>query len=159
VDAIEIRVAVPPDADAVAAYHDRCFRDTYASQLLAGELVAPDPDDTRRQLADRFGSDSEFETRVAVVDGVPVGHFTVSGHHLVHLFVDPDHQGTGLGRGLLARAEELIAATGHTDFELHARLDNLAAIAFYERAGWTVTERVLHTVEHGIGYDEHVLVK
>jgi ribosomal protein S18 acetylase RimI-like enzyme len=42
---------------------------------------------------------------------------------------------------------------------LHARVDNTAAIAFYEKAGWTVTDRVLHTVEHGISYDEQVLIK
>ena len=48
---------------------------------------------------------------------------------------------------------------GHTAFELHARVENLSAIAFYETAGWTVTERLIHTVEHGIGYDERVLIK
>jgi ribosomal protein S18 acetylase RimI-like enzyme len=32
----------------------------------------------------------------------------------------------------------MIAADGHTDFEFHARVDNVAAIAFYEKAGWTV---------------------
>ena len=29
----------------------------------------------------------------------------------------------------------MIAAGGHGDFELHARVDNVAAIAFYEAAG------------------------
>ena len=158
-DAIEIRAATPADADAVADYHHRCFTRTYSSQLLAGELEAPDPAGTRQQLHDWFLPASEFETRVAVVDGAPIGHFTVRGHQLVHLFVEPDHQGTGLGRHLLAQAEAMIAAGGHTDFELHARVDNLAAIAFYENAGWMVTDRLVHTVEHGISYDERVLIK
>jgi hypothetical protein len=92
----------PNDADAVADYHDLCFRDTYASQLLAGEFEVP------------------------VLDGTPIDHFTVSGH---------------------------------TDYELHARVENVEAIAFYKKAGWTVTDRLIHTVEHGISYDEHVLVK
>ena len=65
----------------------------------------------------------------------------------------------GLGRHLLEHGEAVIAAGGHTDFELHARVDNLAAITFYENAGWTVTDRLIHTVEHGISYDERVLVK
>ena len=47
-DAIEIRTATPDDADAVADYHDRCFRNTYSSQLLAGEFEAPDPEGTRQ---------------------------------------------------------------------------------------------------------------
>jgi ribosomal protein S18 acetylase RimI-like enzyme len=158
-DAIEVRVAAPDDADAVADYHDRCFRNTYSAQLLAGELEAPDLEGTREQLRDWFRPGSGFETRVAVVDGKPIGHVTVRGHQLVHLFVEPDHQGMGLGRYLLAQGEAMIAADGHTDLELHARVENVAAIAFYGRAGWTVTDRVIHTVEHGISYNEHVLIK
>jgi ribosomal protein S18 acetylase RimI-like enzyme len=158
-DAIEIRAATPDDADAVADYHDLCFENTYPLQLLAGEFEAPDPQGTRQQLHEWFQPGSEFETRVAVVDGAPIGHFTVYGHQLVHLFVEPDHQGTGLGRHLLAQAEAMITVYGHTDFELHARVENLAAIAFYETAGWTVTDRLIRTVEHGISYDEHVLIK
>lgn len=94
-----------------------------------------------------------------VVEGVPVGHVSVSGHRLLHLFVDPVHHRTGLGRYLLAQGEAMIAASGHRDLELHARVENVAAIAFYEHAGWLRTDRLVHTVEHGISYDEEVLVK
>ncbi len=158
-DAIGIRTATSDDADAIEDYHDRCFAHTYASQLLAGEFEAPDREGTRQQLHDWFLPESEFETWVAVVDGAPIGHFTVCGHQLVHLFVEPEHQGIGLGRRLLAQGEAMIAAGGHTDFELHARVENSAAVAFYEAAGWTVTDRLVRTVEHGISYDEHVLVE
>jgi len=158
-DAIGIRVATPTDADAVADYHARCFTNTYSSQLRAGEFEAPDPEGTRQQLHDWFQPESGFETLVAVVDGAPIGHFTVSGHQLVHLFVEPAHQGMGLGRRLLAQGEEMIAAAGHRHFELHARVENLAAIAFYETEGWTVTDRLIHTIEHGLRYVEHVLIK
>jgi hypothetical protein len=47
-DAFELRAATPADADAVADYHHRCFTTTYSSQLLAGELEAPDPAGTRQ---------------------------------------------------------------------------------------------------------------
>ena len=155
----EIREAIPADAEAVADYHDRCFRNTYSSQLLAGEFEAPDLAGTGQQLHDWFLPDSGLETLVAVLDGAPIGHVTVSGHQLVHLFVEPSHQHVGLGRHLLALGEAMIAAGGHMDFELHARVENVAAIAFYERAGWAVTDRLVHTVEHGISYDERVLTK
>ena len=134
-DAIELRVVTPDDACAVADYHDRCFRRTYGAQLLAGEFSAPDLEGTRQQLREWFQPESEFETRVAVVDGAPIGHVTVRGHQLVHLFVEPDHQGIGLGRRLLEQGEAMIAADGDPNFELHARVENRAAIAFYERAG------------------------
>ena len=157
--AVEFREATADDADAVADYHQRCFATTFAAQLVAGELSAPEREGTRQQLREWFQPGSGFETLVAVVDGTPVGHVTVSGDQLVHLFVDPAHQGTGLGRQLLALGEATIVASGHTDLELHARVENLAAIAFYEQMGWTVTDRMIHTVEHGISYDEHVIVK
>lgn len=159
VDAYELRAATPADADAVADYHHRCFTETFSAQLFAGELEAPDQARTRQQLHDWFLPESEFETWVAVVDGAPVGHVTVSGRQLVHLFVRPDHQGMGLGGHLLVQGEAMIAAGGHKDFDLHTRVENLAAIAFYQKAGWTVTDRLIHTVEHGIGYYERVLTK
>ena len=145
VDVFGLRAATPADADAVADYHHRCFTTTYWSQLLAGEFEAPDLAGTREQLRDWFQPGSEFETRVAIVEGAPIGHVTVRGHQLVHLFVEPDHQKMGLGRHLLGHGDAIIAAGGHTDFELHARVENLAAIAFYENAGWTVTDGVIHT--------------
>lgn len=158
-DAFEIRQALPADADAAADYHQRCFMKTYAPQLLAGELEPPDPAITRARLHGWFLPDSGFDTQVAVVGGAPIAHVTVSGHQLVHLFVDPGHQGSGLGGHLLALGEAMIAAGGHTEFDLHTRVDNHAAIAFYERAGWIVTDRVIHTVDPDISYDERVLVK
>lgn len=96
---------------------------------------------------------------MAVVDDVPIGHVTVFGHQLVHLFVDPPYQGTGLGGRLLAHGEATITAAGNAEFELHARVENISAISFYEAKGWVVTDRLIRTVEHGISYDEHVLVK
>lgn len=159
VEGIEIRAASPDDAVAVEDYHHRCFACTYSSQMRAGAIAAPDRTGTWRQLHDWFQPGSGFETQLAVVEDVPIGHVTVCAHQLVHLFVEPGHQGTGLGRFLLARGEAMIAAGGHAEFELHARVENAAAIAFYERAGWSVTDRLIHTVEHGIGYDERVLVK
>lgn len=159
VDAYEVRVAMPADADAVADYHHLCFAKTFHFQLLAGDIEAPDRASTRQQLHDWFLPQSEFDTWVAVVDGAPIGHVTVSGRHLVHLFVKPDNQGLGLGRRLLAQGEAMMADRGHRDFELHTRVGNVVAVAFYEKAGWTVTDRMIHTVEHGIGYDERVLIK
>ena len=158
-DTIEIRSAAPADADAVERNHHRCFEKTYAVQLQAGDLIAPDRAGTRQQLNAWFQPGSEFETQVALADGTLVGHVTVNNHQLVHLFVEPGHQGAGLGRRLLALGEAMIAASGHAELELHTRVDNVTAMAFYEAMGWTVTGRLMHIVEHGISYDEHILVK
>lgn len=155
----EIRRAVPADAEAIADYHQRCFEETFASQLSAGAFEAPDEEMTKRQLLEWFQTGSAFETWVVDADGRPAAHFTVIDHHLVHLFVSPRLQGRGLGGHLLARAESMIAASGHRVSELKARVDNVKAIAFYVRAGWTVTDRLVRTVQPDISYDERVLVK
>lgn len=156
---IEIRRARPDDAEAVEAYHNSCFLKTYAQQVQAGEFRAPDRDGTRQQLLGWFQPESEFRTWVTTVADQPVGHFTIYKHHLVHLFVEPARQGTGLGRTLLARAEAEIAAGGYTSLELHTRVENVRAIAFYKATGWTMTDQVITTIEHGINYDEHIMVK
>ena len=158
-DGVELRTAGPADADAVEDYHHRCFLSTYAAHLAAGNFEPPERAGTRRQLRDWFSPGSDCETVVAVDGGAPIGHVTVSGHRLVHLFVEPVHQGRGLGRLLLARGEAMLRAGGHTDLELHARAENVSAIAFYVGHGWTVTDRLIRTVEHGISYDERVLAK
>ncbi len=157
--AFEVRPATPADVEAVEDYHHRCFTTTYATRMRNGVFGPPDRAGVRQQLAGWFRPGSDCETWVAVVDGAPVGHVTTSGHRLVHLFVDPGHQGSGLGRHLLELGEARIAAGGHRVLELHTRVENVRAIAFYERTGWTVTDRVIRTVEHGIGYDERVLLK
>ena len=113
----------------------------------------------RRQFGEWFRPGADVDTHVVVIDDVPIAHFTIGGHRLVHLFVEPEHQGQGLGRRLLAMAESMMADAGHTDLELHARVDNVGAVAFYQRAGWAVTDQVIRTVEHGISYDERVLTK
>lgn len=156
---ITFRSATPGDSAAVAEYHGRCVRATYATQLRRGELAVPDEASTRRQLDGWFQPMSGFDTLVAVADGVPVAHVTSCGHQVVHLFVAPHRQRAGVGRLLLASAEASLTDAGHSVLELHARVENLAAIGFYESQGWTVTDELIRTIEHGIEYEEHVLVK
>lgn len=159
VDALATRMARPGDVDAIEDYHHRCFERTYASKLISGQVTPLDRSGMRRQFRGWFEPGADANTHVVEDGGTPIAHFTVSGHQLVHLFVDPQHQHRGLGRRLLESAEAMIAADGHEQFELHARVDNDAAIAFCQRADWVVTDRVIRTTEHGISYDEHVLVK
>ncbi len=156
---IDTRTATPGDAVAVEAYHARCFERTYAAQLAAGEFRPPDRAGTRAQLRGWFQPGSDVDTQIVERQGAPIAHFSVSGNRLVHLFVDPAHQGSGIGGQLLAKAEATIARGGHEESELHVRVENEAAIGFYTQAGWAMTDRVLRTVEHGIAYDEHVMVK
>ena len=67
----------------------------------------------------------------------------------------------GMGESAGVESHLLMSPAGlmNVQHELHTRVENHAAIRFYGRAGWAVTDRVIHTVEHGISYDERVLVK
>ena len=87
---------------------------------------------------------SGFVTMVADDSGTPVGHTTVSGNELVHLYVDPDHWGRGLGRRLLQVGEDLLRKSGRSDVELSTMVGNERAIALYRSAGWTLTDRLVH---------------
>ena len=66
---------------------------------------------------------------------------------------------SGIGSRLLAIGQALISEAGHTDAELHTRVDNVRAIALYRSVGWQLTDRLIHSAHDGIEYDEQVLVK
>ncbi len=152
------RLALLNDAAAIASYHQRCWEASFASLVNPGD---PTKVSTLGQI-DRWRSwlaaDSGFTTIVADLDGTAVGHTTIRDNEVVHLFVDPDHWGQGLGRSLLTIGEQMLADNGHTTIELHTMVGNTPAIGLYESAGWTMTDQLLRT-ESDVVYDEHVLVK
>ena len=58
-----------------------------------------------------------------------------------NIAVRPELQGQGLGRRLLAHAEELARAARRTELRLLTNGDFAANIALYERSGYAVTAR------------------
>jgi ribosomal protein S18 acetylase RimI-like enzyme len=72
-----------------------------------------------------------------VVGSVMAGY---EGHRgwINYLAVVPDRRRAGLGRALMAVAEQLLRAAGCPKINLQVRPDNPAAIAFYERIGFVV---------------------
>jgi ribosomal protein S18 acetylase RimI-like enzyme len=70
--------------------------------------------------------------RVVTVDGAIVGFLAATGAHVDQLFVDPDHQGRGLGRLLL----EAMLERRPGPVTLHVLADNHPARRFYERFGF-----------------------
>jgi ribosomal protein S18 acetylase RimI-like enzyme len=53
-----------------------------------------------------------------------------------YLAVSPDERGAGLGRALMARAEELLTARGCPKLNLQVRAGNDAVIGFYRSLGY-----------------------
>ncbi|MEM8790102.1 MAG: GNAT family N-acetyltransferase [Pseudomonadota bacterium] len=63
------------------------------------------------------------------------------------LYVDPEIQGRGAGYRLLRDAELIIARSGAKRSIVEA---SLAALPFYTRAGYSVTEQMTHLTRGGL---------
>ena len=97
-----------------------------------------DPEqDIARKMADSPWGLLVAEREVLLVGALMVGY---DGHRgsINYLAVAPAFQGTGLGRMLVAHAEQLLVARGCPKVNLSVRADNADAIAFYERLGYVV---------------------
>jgi ribosomal protein S18 acetylase RimI-like enzyme len=127
-----VRPFQPEDADAVVGLWRRC------------DLTRPTNDphkDIERKL--RVRPDLFL---VGVLDGKIVSCVMAGyeGHRgwLNYLAVDPDRQREGLGKAMVAEAEARLRAIGCPKVNLQVRTSNKAAIAFYERLGYSLDDVV-----------------
>ncbi|NQW10600.1 MAG: GNAT family N-acetyltransferase [Alphaproteobacteria bacterium] len=136
---IRIRRATIDDAETLL----RLVRRLGEVQGAAHEMTAT-VEDLRR---DGFGPSPRFEALLAeAADGSPVGlalyYFTYSTWagctklYVEDLFVDPNCQGAGLGRRLMASLAVIALDRGCVALDLAVKSDNRAR-GFYERLGLT----------------------
>ncbi|PVM86839.1 acetyltransferase [Caulobacter radicis] len=67
---------------------------------------------------------------------VAVAFMLLDGAHMQALFVDPEHRGTGVGRTLVA-----LALATRPSLTTDVNEQNVQAVGFYERIGFSVTGR------------------
>jgi ribosomal protein S18 acetylase RimI-like enzyme len=121
----KLRPLVAADLDGISRVHWRACRIAYRFigwSYTEGEV--------RRWYASKIGAWDW--ARVVTVDGAIVGFLAATGAHVDQLFVDPDHQGRGLGRLLLEAMRERHPGP----VTLHVLADNHPARRFYERFGF-----------------------
>jgi GNAT superfamily N-acetyltransferase len=142
-----VRLATAADADAIARMHVESWRVAYTGLMPDEAVAAFDAEARRRMWSEALAGErpAGSATFVAELDGAVVGVANVvaardepSGiGELTHIYLHPDSWGRGVGRALLARAEESLRASGFREAVLWVLEGNERAERFYRAAGWT----------------------
>ncbi|HJU48987.1 MAG TPA: GNAT family N-acetyltransferase [Gaiellaceae bacterium] len=139
-----IRPAVPADGPSIAAVQRRTWHATYRGILPDDVLDGFDVDAAGRRWTAAVASPRpDSAVFVAEREGGVVGFAAVAGvedeagvGEVEAVYVAPEHQERGLGRGLLDAAVGSLSALGFTEGILWVAAANHGARGFYERLGW-----------------------
>ena len=147
----EVRAATVDDADRLGAILVRSWTTAYRGVMpdpVLERLSIPDRAERWRTSLGHAGADDPLRRWVVVEGGVVQGYaITGPGQddflaapegagELDSLYLDPDAQGRGLGRILLAHAIDDLRSRGFDPLLLWAFRANDRARGFYEAAGW-----------------------
>jgi ribosomal protein S18 acetylase RimI-like enzyme len=141
---ITIRPASAADLTAIGQVHTRARGTAYKDIVPADALDAVSADAITRWWEQRLEYEGGTHRMAVAQDrtGAVVG-FTYVGPgpapgtgELCAIHVDPDRQGGGVGRALMAAALVSLAAQGARRAVLWVLADNAPARRFYERGGW-----------------------
>lgn len=142
--AFAFRPMTPEDAPAIAALHRRAILATatgiYTQAQLQSWAAGIRPE--RYQQAQVEGETFE----IATADGHVAGFCSHIGKSVIGLYVDPDWQGHGLGRQLLAHAETAIATAGFLSVAIKGAA---TARPFYEAQGYRIAAETDHLTQGG----------
>lgn len=142
---MQLRPAVPADAEAVARLHVRSWQSAYRGLISQEHLDSLDPDAWARKYAfGRIGIGAP--STVVAVDGPTICGFATTGlcrdtdlpnfGELMAIYVDPACVRTGIGRLLIGAARERLRRVGLTAASLWVLDGNARARGFYESDGW-----------------------
>nr|WP_298153782.1 aminoglycoside 6'-N-acetyltransferase [uncultured Pseudoxanthomonas sp.] len=138
-----IRAATAADIDAWSAMRAELWPDADAGELRA-EALAWDTGNGIALIAvglgDRAIGLAEASLRRDYVNGTESSPVAF----LEAWYVDPGHRGRGVGRALIAAAEDWTRAQGCSELASDALLDNTASHAAHAACGFEETERVVY---------------
>ena len=126
----------------VAQVHVRSWRAAYWDLLDRSMLLRMEPETRARRYNFALRSPRRPQTLVAEQAGAVLGFATTAPSRdpdvpgwgeLNALYVDPDWQGSGVGRALIAAAREHLKTQGFQDAVLWVLKGNSKAEAFYRR--------------------------
>jgi len=159
---LEIRLAGPADADAIAELHAASWRSAYrgifSDAYLDGDILP----ERRLHWRDCLETDPRPDCGVLIAteDGACVGFICVRleadsvwGPLLDNLHVRPDRKGSGIGRRLIKDGAAWVRTRGSYDsWHLWVIDSNTPARRVYEHLGWVARDRGIHVAPDGTGY-------
>jgi GNAT superfamily N-acetyltransferase len=142
---LRVRRAVVDDARQIATIHVETWRAAYR-HVFPADYLAGLSTDARAQRWTQALSAGSYGIFVAELDGRVRGFASAGATEdedadapqgeLYAIYVDPTAWGMGLGRTLLARAEEWLHSAGFVEAGLWVLEDNPRARRLYEASGW-----------------------
>ena len=162
---IQVRVAQPEDADAIAAAHIEGWRVGYRHVFPTEFLDAPEFASSRleRWRGWTWGEFANSQLFVVTLRGrvvgfghigpervdpvcdqsgtstIPVITTTRARGEVYGFYLHPDAWGSGAASALIARCHEYLRDEGFTEAVLWVLRDNPRAHVFYEKSGWHAT--------------------
>ena len=141
-DAIEIRLARPDDAHAIADVHDEAWRNAYRGMIPGKELERL----VERRGAKWWRNAIDRKTRIVVMafGGVIAGYATYGRNRaaglpyqgeIFELYLRPEYQGVGLGKRLFNAVRRDLTGHDVKSILVWALADNERACNFYRRLG------------------------
>jgi GNAT superfamily N-acetyltransferase len=128
---LTLRPATADDAGSVAQIWHDGWRDGHLGNVPDGLVALRTPESFCERAAKRVD-----DTVVAVVDGAVAGFIMIADDEVEQVYVSAAHRGAGVAAALLAEAERLVGASGHSQAWLAVVPGNARARRFYERSGW-----------------------
>ena len=132
--AIEIRKARPEDKPALVEMMDSQLRRSYGHFMPADHIDAWLAGGETAKFVDRLLD----HIVVPVRDGAVLGMASIDEAMLGFIWVSAESRGTGVGKALLAYAEETWRQAGHTVGRLECWPANQRALEFYKATGYRV---------------------
>jgi len=139
-DAMEIRPATTDDAAAICRVAIRTLRESNARDYSADVIARLAAGFSPQRIA-AFIAGRPFY--VAIAHGTIVGTANLDGAAARAVFVDPDHQGEGIGASLMAAIEDLARERSVATLSVQS---SITAEGFYKKLGYVaVGEKVSGT--------------
>ena len=157
----EIRLLAPHEVEAVSALARVVWQATYPALISQAQIDF--------MLADRYAAerihaqldDPRYAWWVAQQDQRLAGfaHASMDGVYckLDKLYVHPDSQRQGIGRALLATAQDWARAQHARRLWLQVNRGNTQAIAAYQKQGFRIVESHVFDIGHGFVMDDYVM--